>query len=137
MLRTIDVSTSGLIAQRHRLNTIAENIANVNTTRDAEGNPAPFQRRFVTFSADTSEPKSTAGGAGVTFQVNVDSSSPPRMEYHPNHPDADDNGMVAFPNVNMVTEFVNALEASRAYQANVAALEITKEMAQTSLRILV
>jgi flagellar basal-body rod protein FlgC len=136
MLRAIDISTSGLIAQRQRMNTIAGNIANVNTTRDADGNLAPFQRRLVTFSTDDDGAHATGRGVGVEYQVEVDASVQPRREYEPGHPDADDSGYVSYPNINLVTEFVNALEASRAYEANVSAIEMSKQIAQLSLRIL-
>jgi len=136
MLRTIDISTSGLVAQRQRMNTIAGNIANINTTRDADGNVAPFQRRFVRFSADTNSRNAESRGAGVTYRVDVDSQTPPRKVYDPSHGDADADGYVSYPNINMVTEFVNALEASRAYEANVAAIEITKQMTELGLKIL-
>lgn len=134
MLRSIDISTTGLIAQRQRMNTVAGNIANINTTRDAEGNPNPFQRRLVTFS--TADDDKGSGAAGVEYQVDVDANAVPRRVYEPGHPDAGEDGYVAYPNINLVTEFVNALEASRAYEANIAAIEATKQMAQLGLRIL-
>jgi len=136
MLRAIDISTSGLIAQRHRMDTIAGNIANVNTTRNADGSPGPFQRRLVTFSADDENGKIDDRPVGVKYHVEVDSSSDPRRVYQPGHPDADKDGYVSYPNINVVTEFVNALEASRAYEANLSTLEMTKQMANLTLRLL-
>ncbi len=136
MFNAIDLSTTGLIAQRQRMNTIAGNIANVNTTRGADGNPVPFQRRFVTFEADEANRTSSGGAAGVRYQVEIDSKTPPRLVHEPGHPDADAKGFVAYPNINLVTEFVNALGASRAYEANVTAIEMSKEMSNTALRIL-
>ncbi|MGE3315595.1 MAG: flagellar basal body rod protein FlgC [Planctomycetaceae bacterium] len=136
MLRAIDISTSGLIAQRHRMDTIAGNIANVNTTRNADGKPGPFQRRFVTFMADDQEGRLDGKPVGVRYHVEVDHSAPPRRVHQPGHPDADKSGYVTYPNINVVTEFVNALEASRAYEANLSTLEMTKQMASLSLRIL-
>jgi flagellar basal-body rod protein FlgC len=135
MLRAIDISTSGLVAQRERMNTISGNIANANATRDADGNVAPYQRRFVTFAAQEGS-QAAAGAAGVVYHVEIDTASPPRKVYEPGHPDADTDGNVAYPNINIITEFVNAMEASRAYEANVAAIEMSKEMAQLGLRIL-
>ncbi|HBN74810.1 flagellar basal body rod protein FlgC [Rubinisphaera italica] len=132
MFRTIDIITSGLVSQRQRLNTIAENVANINTTRDAEGNTAPFQRRFVAFSAEKSDGKA----AGVEYQVEKDTTSDPRRVYEPNHPDADGEGYVSYPNINLVTEFVNALEASRAYEANVVSFNTTQKIGDMALRIL-
>ena len=136
MLKSIDISTSGLIAQRHRMNTLAGNIANANTTRDADGNVAPFQRRFVTFAADSDSPDSETGGVGVRFRVEIDTQTPPRRIHDPGHPDADPDGFVSYPNINIIKEFVDAMEASRAYEANIAAIEMSKQMANLGLRIL-
>ena len=137
MLQVMDVSASGLIAQRQRMNTIAGNIANMYTTADADGNIAPFQRRFVTFSADEAYAGAETGGGGVNYQVEVDTNTAPRRVYEPGHVHADADGYVSYPNINMVTEFVNALEASRAYEANVTTVEVTKNIAENTLRILV
>jgi flagellar basal-body rod protein FlgC len=135
MLSALDVSTSGLIAQRQRMNAIADNLANLNTTRDADGKPSAFQRRFVTFAAaDPNNSSETPGG--VTYHVSVDTASPPRRVYEPGHPDADKEGYVSYPNIDMMTEFVNAVEASRAYQANLVAIDMTKQIANLSLKIL-
>lgn len=136
MFRSIDVSTSGMVAQRQRMNTIAGNIANVNTTQGPDGKPSAFQRRLVTFqSEDTVEARAT-GAAGVTSEVHIDDSKKPRKVYQPGHPDANKDGIVEYPEINMVTEFVNAMDASRAFEANIAALEIAKDMTLSSLRIL-
>lgn len=132
MFRTIDIITSGLVAQRERLNTISENIANVNTTRDAEGNVAPFQRRLVNFSAENTG----QAASGVVIEVEKDTTTPPRMVYEPGHPDANPEGYVSYPNINLVTEFVNALEASRAYEANVVSFTTTQKVGEMALRIL-
>jgi flagellar basal-body rod protein FlgC len=136
MFRSIDVSTSGLVAQRQRMNTIAGNIANVNTTQGPDGRPSPFQRRLVTFQAEESLSSRDSGAAGVTTEVEIDKKTPPRKVFQPGHPDADKDGMVAYPDINMVTEFVNAMDASRAFEANIAALELAKDMTLSSLRIL-
>jgi flagellar basal-body rod protein FlgC len=135
MLSSLDISTSALVAQRQRLNTIAGNIANLHTTRDADGNAGPFQRRLVTFTTDAAQARDGHVG-GVQYQVEVDHNTPPRRVFEPGHPDADADGYVSYPNIDLITEFVNALEAGRAYEANVAAVEMTKEMAQLGLRIL-
>lgn len=136
MLKAIDISTSGLIAQRQRMNTLAGNIANVNTTRDADGNVTPFQRRFITFAADSENLQTETRGVGVRFRVEIDANKPPRLVHDPGHPDADEEGYVAYPDINLINEFVNAMEAGRAYEANVAAVEMSKQMANLSLRIL-
>ncbi len=135
MLRSLDISASGLLAQRQRMNVIAGNIANLNTTRDEQGTVKPFERRFVTFSASQRHSEAK-GGVGVNFQVETDQTSTPRRVYQPGHPDAGEDGFVSYPNIDLTQEFVNALEASRAYEANVAAMDMTKEMANLTLRIL-
>ena len=132
MLTTIDISTSGLVAQRQRMNTIAGNIANANTTRDAQGRAVPYQRRLVRLFSEQGE----TGTAGVDYRVEVDPSQQPRRVHEPGHPDADGDGYVNYPNINMITEFVNAMEAGRAYEANVVAIDMTKQMANLALRIL-
>ena len=134
MFRTLDISTSALIGQRQRMNTIADNLANLNTTRDADGKASPFQRRFVTFAAQSENPSDAP--AGVTYQVSVDASTPPRRVFEPGHPDADKDGYVSYPNIDMMTEFVNAVEASRAYEANLVAVDMTKQLANLTLKIL-
>lgn len=136
MNRVLDISTSALVAQRQRMNTIAGNIANINTTRNADGEAEPFQRRLITFSTQSLGPDEEARGAGVEYEVQIDTDRPPRMIHNPGHPDADADGNVRYPDINLVTEFTNALEASRAYEANVAAIGMTKEMANATLRIL-
>ncbi len=134
MFRTLDISTSALIGERQRMNASADNLANLNTTRDADGKASPFQRRLVTFAAQSDG--STDGPPGVTYHVAVDTTTPPRLVYEPGHPDADKNGYVSYPNIDMMTEFVNAVEASRAYQANLVAIDITKQGFTQSLKIL-
>lgn len=136
MLRAIDISTSGLVAQRQRLNTIAGNIANVHTTRDADGNAAPFQRRLVTFAAAEGTSLSDSRGIGVEYQVEIDTSRDPRRAFEPGHPDADEQGFVSYPDIDVISEYVNAMEASRAYEANVTVIEMSKEMANLGMRIL-
>lgn len=135
MFQSLDISTSGLIAQRQRLTTIADNLANLNTTRDADGKPSVFHRRFVTFAA--AKPEDASGKpVGVTYQINVDTTTPPRRVYQPGHPDADKEGYISYPNVDMMTEYVNATEASRAYQANIVAVDMTKQIFTLGLKIL-
>ncbi len=136
MFHTLDLSTSGLVAQRFRMDTIAGNIANINTTQDEKGNISPFQRRFVNFIADQEQRGSQGRGMGVTFSVDVDRTTPPRKAYQPGHPHADADGNVSFPAIDLTKEFVNALEASRAYEANVATIDITKGMFSETLKIL-
>ncbi len=135
MFTSLDVSTSGLVAQRARLNAISSNIANISTTRNEAGQLEPYQARFVTFQTDTSL-TTVGGGAGVRIGSVGQSNAPPNMKYDPGHPDANAQGMVAYPAINMTTEFVDALEATRSYEANIGVIEVTKNMAEQSLRII-
>ncbi len=135
MFSSLDVSTSGLVAQRARLNAISSNIANMSTTRNERGEPEPYQPRYVTFQTDN-QIGTAGGGAGVKIGGVEYSNAPPKMKYEPGHPDADKNGFVRYPAVNMTTEFVDALEATRSYEANIGVIEVTKDMANQALRIL-
>src|SRR3982751_2612315 len=134
MFSSLDVSTSGLVAQRARLNAISSNIANMSTTRNEQGKPEPYQPRYVTFQTD-SKLTTPGGGAGVKIGSVEHSNEPPKMKYEPGHPDADERGFVRYPAVDMTTEFVDALEATRAYEANVGVIEVSKTMADQALRI--
>lgn len=136
MLKGIDISTSALVAQRQRMNTIAGNIAAVNVSHDPNSGQEPFYRRYVDFQVDTESLEDGSSAAGVEYTVKIDTDTPLRKTYSPGHPNADQDGNVTYPNINVVNEFVNALEAGRAYEANISALDITKEMFSTSLRIL-
>lgn len=135
MLSSLDVSTSALVAQRTRLNAISSNIANMSTTRNERGEAVPYTPRYVTFQTDSSNTTS-GGGNGVKVGSVEYSTAPPRMKYDPGHPDADSKGYVRYPAIDMTTEFVDALEASRAYEANVGVIEVSKDMAQHTLRII-
>ena len=128
MFSSFDVSTSGLVAQRTRLNAISSNIANMSTTRNELGMPEPYQPRFVTFQTDT-KLTTPGGGSGVEVGSVEISNEPPKMKYEPGHPDADERGFVRYPAVDMTTEFVDALEATRAYEANVGVIEVSKNLA--------
>lgn len=135
MFSSLDVSTSGLVAQRARLNAISSNIANMSTTRNERGEPEAYQPRYVTFQTDT-KLSTPGGGAGVKVGSVEKSNEPPRLKYEPGHPDADAKGFVHYPAVDMTTEFVDALEATRAYEANIGVIEVTKDMSNQALRIL-
>lgn len=134
MLNSLDISTSALVAERTRLNAISSNIANMSTTQNASGEPEPYKARYVMFQTDENV-SSSGGGEGVKVARVEYSNAPPKMKYDPGHPDANDQGYVAYPNVNMTEEFVDALEASRAYEANVGVIEVTKDLTAQSLRI--
>src|SRR5687767_7357863 len=136
MFQTLDISSSALLAQRTRMDTIAANIANLNTTRNARGEPIPYRRRFAVFAPSAARRGPEAAKPGVHVQdIKVD-PSPFQRRYQPGHPDAGPDGYVAYPNIDMAIEFVNALEASRAYEANVTTMEVTKSMINASLRLL-
>ncbi len=133
MFDTLDIGASGLAAQRIRMDTIAQNILNVNTTRNEKGEPIPYRRRFVVFSP-TQKPGSKAPGVHVR-EIKMDTTAF-KQRYEPEHPDAGPDGYVKYPNVDLSIEYINALEASRAYEANITMMETTKAMLNASLRLL-
>ena len=136
-------SASGLTAQRLRLDVIANNIANVSTTRTTEG--GPYRRQFVVFQAreDPSGPivpsffRGALGvpGRGVRVTGIQEDGSPARLVYDPDHPDADADGYVAYPNVSVVREMVDMISATRAYEANARAISAGKDMVGRALQI--
>jgi flagellar basal-body rod protein FlgC len=133
MFDILDMGASGLVAQRVRMDTIAGNIANINTTHDASGKVDPYKRRFVVFApGEAGDPTKP----GVHVQSVEEDNSPPTRKYEPGNPDADKDGYVLYPNVDLSIEFVNALEASRAYEANVTMMETAKSMIASDLRLL-
>ena len=138
MFPALDISTSGLVAQRLRINAISSNLANVTTTHNEAGEPQPYQPRFVIFQTDTNV--GAHGAAGVRVSSVETADVEPRLKYEPGHPDAvkegPNKGYVAYPAVDMMTEFTDALEAARAYEANLGAIEITKDLQQQTLRII-
>jgi flagellar basal-body rod protein FlgC len=135
------VSSSGMTAQRMRMNTISSNIANINTTRTPEG--GPYRRKDVVFESMpetrnfgeilTSEPDRNIQRVQVS-DVSVDTGAP-NYKYEPNHPDANEEGYVAYPNINLMEEMANMIQATRSYEANVSAMAATKDMATTALEI--
>ncbi len=135
MFGSYDISTSALVAQRHRLNAISSNLANMSTTRNESGELEPYQPRFVVFQTDDSI-TTPGGGQGVRVASTEIAQVEPRLKYEPNHPDANDEGYVAYPNIDMTLEFVDALEATRAYEANLGVIQVTKDLGQQTLRIL-
>lgn len=139
MISALDISTSGMVAQRIRLNAISSNLANMSSVRDENGALKPYQARYAVFQADDN--LATAHGAAGVKVASVETEQvEPNYKYQPTHPlairDGRWKGYVAYPRVNMTTEFVDALEATRAYEANVGVIEITKNMSQQTLRIL-
>lgn len=135
MITALDISTSGLVAQRARLNTISSNLANMSTIRNEEGENKPYQPRFTVFQTDENM-KTKHGAVGVKIASVETENVEPNYKYQPSHPLADAKGRVAYPNINMTQEFVDAVEATRAYEANIGVMEITKNLAQQTLRII-
>jgi flagellar basal-body rod protein FlgC len=135
MFHALDVSTSGLVAQRARLDAISSNIANLSTTRNEQGELEAYTPRHVTFQTDA-QVNTSGGGMGVRVASIEYSQVEPNIKHEPGHPDADENGYVAYPNIDMTTEFVDALEATRAYEANIGVMEIAKDLSQRMLQIL-
>lgn len=162
---SFDISASGLHAQRLRMDAISSNIANVNTTRDENGNKVPYVKKDVVFKAvyanAANGPAFPFGGvspaynnetnsmglkgrisfdsrnvsSGVEVEQIADEKDPYKMVYDPGHPDADADGFVKMPNINAVTEMVNLMEASRAYEANITSAEAAKSMIRSALKI--
>ncbi|OIQ12526.1 flagellar basal body rod protein FlgC [Neomoorella thermoacetica] len=141
LLPALAISASGLTAERLRLDIIANNLANINTTRTPQG--GPYRREVPVFAERLQEamgqlpgrPSSRAPGAGVEVAAIVEDNSPPRLVYDPSHPDADANGYVHLPNINIVNEMVDMITASRAYEANVTVLNAAKAMTLKALEI--
>ena len=137
----MNISASGMTAQKTRLDIISENIANVNSTRDADGNvykrkSVIFQEKnYITFQ-EALMGTSGAVGKGVKItDVIEDNETECRMVYDPSHPDADENGYVLYPNVNTVTEMTDMIDASRSYEANVTAFNASKNKQLKALEI--
>jgi flagellar basal-body rod protein FlgC len=134
----MEVAASGLSAQRTRMNTIASNMANAQTTRTEEG--GPYRRVDPVFEAVALKKMqamtSAEGGVSlVNVREIVRDQRPGNMVYQPGHPDANPAGYVEFPNVNVVEEMVNMITASRSYEAGVTSIEAVKGMAQSALQI--
>lgn len=140
--RSLDISASGLTAQRLRMDIISENLANISTTRTAAG--GPYRRRFTTFEQAGTPAFSSAlqnamdngyAGAGVRVAAIQEDQSEFKRVYDPTHPDAGDDGFVLMPNVDVEREMVDMISASRAYEANVTAMNALKAMAVKALNI--
>ncbi len=158
----LHISASGMRAQRVKQDVITSNLANAETTRTSEG--GPYRRKFVVFEADQSETLSSSGrerglagntttrghmaipgdrftleslriGSGVRVGEIREDEREPQLVHQPDHPDADANGYVAMPNVNVVEEMANMISATRAYEANVTAFNATKSMLLDAVNI--
>lgn len=129
------VSGSALEAQRARMNAIASNMANMHSTRTEGG--GPYRRKDVVFSVMPVEtnPDPGSGLEGVRVSGVVEDTTPPTMIYDPGHPEADKEGYVAMPNINVVEEMANMMMATRAYEASVAAFNMSKSMFMKTLEL--
>lgn len=140
-LSSLNVSVSGMTAQRHRVSTISENIANSETTRTPQG--GPYRRREVILAAVSNDrtfeqelleqDRSLSNATEVKVVGVVQDNRPPVLKYDPGHPDANEEGYVEMPNINLMEEMANLMMASRSYEANTAAFNAAKNMAQAAL----
>ena len=137
MFTSFDINASGLTAQQYRMDIISENVANANTTRTEDG--TPYRRKVVTFEEKESQTpfsrvlntaRDNFSGKGVkVHSVAEDQKTDMKRVYVPSHPDADEEGYVTYPNINIVTEMTNLIDASRAYEANATAFSTSKSIA--------
>jgi len=139
LFASLQVSASGLSAQRTRAEMLVENMANAETTRTPEG--GPYRRKDVVFSSDPQASPFSAVfqnemAQGVRVADVLTDDRPPELRYQPGHPDADANGYVAFPRMNPAEEMVDLLNASRSYQGNVAAMSAVKDMINRSIDLM-
>lgn len=143
MFDAFNINSSGMTAQRYRMDIISQNVANANTTRTEDG--TPYRRKVVTFAEKGPgnqfgnvfrSARDKYSGSGVKVDaVHEDTWTEMNKVYDPAHPDADENGYVTYPNVNIITEMTNLIDASRAYEANATAFTASKSMAVQGLNI--
>ncbi len=142
MLDSMEISSSGLSAQRIRMKTISSNIANINTTRTPGG--GPYRRKETIFAAMPShksflqellDQEKDDGTRHVKVVGVVEDSRPPKMKYDPSHPDANEEGYVELPNIDIVEEVTNMMISRRSFEANIASINATKNMIIRSLEI--
>ena len=141
LLTSLKISSSGLAANKKRIEAISSNIANAQTTRTPEG--GPYRPKEVVFGseparetfADVLEGELDAKTQTVHATEVISSNKPPILKYDPNHPDANPEGYVAMPNINVTAEMANLIAAQRAFEANITAINTTKGMAMKSLEI--
>ena|SRR5579872_7119303 len=129
---SLDISSSALKAERMRAEVVANNMANAETTRTPDG--GPYKRKMVVFASGNFA--SRLEGAGVKISEVVEDKSDPIRRFEPNHPDADKQGYVAYPDINPIEEMTDLMSAERAYELNASAVQATKSMIQQSLELL-
>lgn len=135
-LKSLEISASGLLAQKKRMDVIASNLANVETTRTEQG--GPYRRKMVVMGTkpvqDFERVLDTAV-EGVKVEAVVEDKSPLRESYNPVHPDADQNGYLRKPNVDLIVEMTNMMMARKTFEANISAIKTTRQMVLKSLEI--
>jgi flagellar basal-body rod protein FlgC len=139
LFAALQVSASGMQAERTRAEALVENMANAETTRTPQG--GPYRRKDVTFSSELQESPFSAVfqnelATGVTVSDITEDNSPPEMRYLPNHPDANSEGYVAFPKMNPAEDMADLLNTTRSYQANIAAMTAVNDMITNSIALL-
>ena len=144
LFKSFDINASGMTAERYRMDVIAENVANANTTRTSDG--TPYRRKIVvfeekqsqgTFSSLLNSASNRYTGDGVKVSGTYDDTyTQMNRVYDPANPDADENGYVTYPNVNTVTEMTNLIDANRAFEANTTAFASSKNVAEKGLNII-
>jgi flagellar basal-body rod protein FlgC len=132
-LNIIDTAASALLAERTRMDIVAGNLANINTTHDAEGNYAPYRRKIVNFGSVLDQESNKINGVHVS-SIEEDPSEF-KMIYDPSHPNADEAGYIKMPNVAVEREMVDMLSAKSSYQANIKAIQVFKSMYNAALEI--
>jgi flagellar basal-body rod protein FlgC len=132
-LNIIDTAASALLAERTRMDIVAGNLANINTTHDAEGNYAPYRRKIVNFGSVLDQESNKINGVHVS-SIEEDPSQF-KMIYDPSHPNADEAGYIKMPNVAVEREMVDMLSAKSSYQANIKAIQVFKSMYNAALEI--
>ncbi|MBS4021295.1 MAG: flagellar basal body rod protein FlgC [Dethiobacter sp.] len=132
LFEAMRISATGMNAERLRMDLIASNLANINTTRTVEG--GPYRRQNAVF-AEVMGKAAGKSGSGVKAVAVSRDSAPPQLVHDPGHPDADENGYVAMPNINVINEMVDMITATRAYEANVTAVNAFKGMFLKALEI--
>lgn len=140
LINSLSINRSALQAERLRMDVVANNLANINSTRTEEG--GPYRRQAVVFRAEGGGPNFAAllarqpgAAGGVAVDGVIEDAKPPRRVYEPSNPDADAEGYVLYPDIDVATEMTDMMSATRAYQANVTALNAIKGMAQKALEI--
>ncbi len=142
IFRSMNISASALTAQRYRMDVIGENVANATTTRTADG--TPYRRKYVVFEEKTQPylfsewlqaSQERIGGAGVRVVSQGEDQSPFKLVYEPGHPDANADGYVEYPNVDMEKEMVDMISATRSYEANITVLNNYRNIAMKALEI--